>query len=60
MYLTFEIEKQTKRTVRYQEVGNDQGLDKVVGTLYVQKSALQDVFGQFPEVLEVQIGTSKS
>ena len=37
--LTFEQEKETQNTVRYQEQTED-GAEKVIGPLYVQKSAL--------------------
>jgi hypothetical protein len=37
--LTFEQEKETQNTVRYQEQAED-GEAKVIGPLYVQKSAL--------------------
>jgi hypothetical protein len=39
--LTFEQEKETQNTVRYQEQTED-GEAKVIGPLYVQKSALGD------------------
>lgn len=44
--LTFRLEKETKNTVRYQEVGADEGVlarddgTAVVGTLYLSKMAL--------------------
>jgi len=43
MQVTFEFEKATKNTYRYQEVENDSGLEleTVVGTLYIQKAALE-------------------
>jgi len=43
MELTFAFEKATKNTYRYQEVENDSGLEleTVVGTLYIQKAALE-------------------
>ena len=37
--LTFAKEKETKNTVRYQEVPSD-GEATVIGVLYIQKSAL--------------------
>jgi hypothetical protein len=37
--LTFAKEKETKNTVRYQEVSSD-GAATVIGPLYIQKSAL--------------------
>ena len=39
--LTFESEKETKNTIRFQEVTKD-GKPPVIGPLYVQKSALGD------------------
>jgi hypothetical protein len=38
--LTFEVEKETKNTVRFTEALGD-GQPAVVGTLYVQKFAIQ-------------------
>ncbi len=49
--LTFALERETKRTVRYQEqVDGEQ--PQVVGTLYVQKVALGE---PYPEKLTVTI-----
>ena len=50
--LTFEQEKETKNTVRYQEQPED-GNDPVIGPLYVQKSALGE---DPPKVLSVTVG----
>ena len=50
--LTFEQEKETKNTVRYQEQVED-GEAKVIGPLYVQKSALGE---NPPQVLSVAVG----
>jgi len=43
MQVTFEFERSTKNTYRYKEVENDSGLelDAVIGTLYIQKAALE-------------------
>lgn len=41
MNVTFEYEKETKRTIRFTEVDNDANLEKAIGTLYVQKAALE-------------------
>jgi hypothetical protein len=49
--LTFEQEKETKNTVRYQEQPED-GNDPVIGPLYVQKSALGE---DPPKVLSVTV-----
>lgn len=46
--IKFELEKETKGTVRYSEVGKDQ----VVGTIYVRKFALPE---PFPKNLTVTI-----
>ena len=50
--LTFKKEKETKNTIRYQEVVED-GKSAVIMTLYVQKSAVD---GSQPETLSVTIG----
>lgn len=49
MKLTFQFEKETKNTVRYKEVGDN----PVVGTLYVQKSAIE---GKPPAELTITVG----
>ncbi len=38
--IRFKVEKETKRTVRYQEVTEGA---PIIGTLYVQKRALKDM-----------------
>jgi hypothetical protein len=50
--LTFKKEKETKNTIRYQEVVED-GKAAVVTTMYIQKSATS---GTPPETLSVTIG----
>ena len=50
--LTFEQEKETQNTVRYQEQVED-GEAKVIGPLYVQKSALGE---DPPKLLSVTVG----
>ena len=50
--LTFEQEKETQNTVRYQEQVED-GETKVIGPLYVQKSALGE---DPPRLLSVTVG----
>ena len=50
----FVKERETKRTWRYQEVKGE-AAEELVGTLYVQKSALESAFGQAPERLTVTI-----
>ena len=50
--LTFEQEKETQNTVRYKEQVED-GEAKVIGPLYVQKSALGE---DPPKVLSVKVG----
>jgi hypothetical protein len=42
MELTFEREKETKNTIRFQEVGEADD-PKVIGPLYVQKWALKEL-----------------
>jgi len=39
--VTFEIEKQTKNTIRFKEAKNSLGPAPVIGSLYVQKWALE-------------------
>ena len=56
MEIEFEIERATKNTVRYQEMAEGDETDPVqVGTLYVQKWALNAEFDGFPERLIVTI-----
>jgi len=50
--LTFEKEKETKNTVRFQERERDDG-PPIIGTLYVQKYALKQLGN--PETLTVTI-----
>ena len=52
-------ERETKRTWRYQEVKGESA-EEVVGTLYVQKSALESAFGKTPERLAVTIEEKKA
>lgn len=40
MKVTFEYEKATKNTIRFQETGNDAGLEKAIGMLYIRKPAV--------------------
>ena len=49
MELTFKKDKETKNTVRYAE----QGDEPVVGTLYLQKSAVEKLGN--PDTLKVTI-----
>lgn len=39
--LTFQVEKETKNTVRFKEVNPPE--HQVIGTLYVQKSVIQEM-----------------
>lgn len=41
MEIMFEFEKETKNTVKFDEVPEN-GSDPIIGSLYVQKSALVD------------------
>jgi hypothetical protein len=45
----FEVEKETKNTVRYAEVA--EGQPPVIGTIYVQKWALKEI----PKTIKVTI-----
>ena len=51
MEIEFEIERATKNTIRYKEIGKP----VQVGTLYVKKRALEEEFDGFPERLVVTI-----
>ena len=55
----FELEKETKRTVRYKEVSNDADSAEVwlvIGTLYVRKTSLYVLGdGEYPKTLTVTI-----
>jgi hypothetical protein len=53
--LSFTVEKETKGTIKYQEVGVDgqPAFAPSVGTLYVRKSNFPD--GKFPRALAVTI-----
>ena len=42
MKVRFEVEKETKNTIRFKEVQNASG-PLVIGTLYVQKQALREI-----------------
>ena len=50
--LTFEQEKETKNTIRFQEVVED-GSQAVIGPLYIQKHALGS---ESPKTVKVTIG----
>lgn len=51
MKVSFEFERETKRTYRFKEVSEE----PVIGTLYVQQSA----FDEKPERIEVTIKVTK-
>jgi|TARA_R100000008_G_scaffold1495_2_gene1257 hypothetical protein len=51
MKLTFEQEKETKNTIRFQEVP-EAGKPPVIGTLYIQKWAIGQ---EVPQTLSVKI-----
>ena len=48
----FEIEKETKNTIRYSEVA--EGQPPIIGTIYVQKWALTGTPKQVKVILEVE------
>ncbi len=48
----FEVEKETKNTIRYSEVA--EGQPPVIGTIYVQKWALTGIPKQVKVTLEVE------
>ena len=55
--LTFAKEKETKNTVRYQEIPSD-GEATVIGPLYIQKSALgADIPPEITMVIGVAVTT---
>jgi hypothetical protein len=51
---TFEVEKETKNTIRYTEVA--QGQPPVIGTIYVQKWALKETPQKIKLTLESEEG----
>lgn len=54
--IDFEVEKQTKNTIRFQEKSNTLGPAPVVGTLYVQKWAVAELAkGQNVEALKLRV-----
>jgi len=50
----FEVEKETKNTIRYAEVA--EGQPPVIGTIYVQKWALEGIPKRVKVTLEVEGG----
>ena len=54
MKVTFEFEKETKNTMRFQEVVNENETP-VCGTIYVQKSALKDMKYETGNQIEIEI-----
>ncbi|MBD3387436.1 MAG: hypothetical protein GF414_00650 [Candidatus Altiarchaeales archaeon] len=52
--IRFEFERETKNTVRFQEVENSAEAEKAVGTLYIQKSVLGD---PYPKSVVVTVET---
>jgi len=54
MKAKFTFEKETKNTIRFQEVVED-GDKPVIGPLYVQKSALENMKYENGQVIEVEI-----
>lgn len=54
--VSFKVEKQTKNTIRYREFDSSLDLEKVIGTLYIQKDAIKEAFGgTIPDKLTVTI-----
>ena len=51
MTLKFRLEKETKTTVRYKEIGDT----PYIGTLYIKKSALKKEFEEYPPEIDVEI-----
>ncbi len=49
----FVVEKETKNTVRFQEVESDSA--PILGTLYIQKWALRKLGNGTPKMIEVTI-----
>lgn len=52
--LEFEVERETKGTIRYAEVKRGEFDEPVVGTLYVRKSAFK-AEGKVPQRLTVTV-----
>lgn len=53
--LRFEVEKETKNTIRFKEVTEDIMDPGAIGTLYVQKSALKAIGFTIDKSLEVTL-----
>ena len=51
MTVQMRKERDTKRTIRYDEFSEA----PFIGVLYVQKLALKEIFGGFPDKLEITI-----
>ena len=51
--LTFEMEKETKNTIRFQEKPTLGSTALVIGTLYIQKWAIGE---EIPKTLTVTVG----
>ena len=59
--VVFKTERQTKNTIRYAEMSHSLlDAEKVVGSLYVQKEALDEAFsGVIPDQLKVTIESAE-
>lgn len=55
MRILFEMEKETKNTVRFQEVVGSKFDPTEIGTLYVQKNCLRKIGYREGQLLEVNI-----
>ena len=51
----FKPERSTKRTIRFQEVGNELGVGVAIGVLYVQKDALSMIEYKYGDVLVLSL-----
>lgn len=59
MRVIFQIDRETKNTVRYEEQPT-QGEPKAIGTLYIQKYAIQRLTpdGKVPNQISVEVKAS--
>lgn len=54
--VVFEVEKQTKNMLRFQEVSNECGVECAIGTLYVHKNTLSMLGFKPSDKLVVTLG----
>lgn len=59
MKVLFEMERETKNTVRFQEVTGSKFDPTEIGTLYVQKNCLKRIGYKEGQMLEVNLSVSE-